>query len=376
MAPALSSISRQEKQRVSNSKSVSFAADDNVVLVPSRKRARNVTSVAEIDEEADDVYDVDVTYNESGAYAAESSKPTRQRTHAKEDDDDDDGEEDVDVNYSLLYAADKSTSTVPVEAFNLNEERSSGEGYFEGDMYVFRRRKDDEEEDAWLQSLNDQPQISSATKDGDAESSEDSDDESADRPEADKILGKAKVIREILPLLRTPKETVSDAMRRYGHISAQQAKINKLDNGDNARQCLQKLTKLANQLVMIHFENDVYDKSAEELQLWHQVLTAGTPSNKSPTQWEYYGQDNNIHGPFSTEQMLQWTKQGYFIGECAVRMRIVRKDATQEEMKAAAVHDLMADLEESDNEDSGATDRQENANEWMMSDKIDFLTYL
>jgi len=25
-----------------------------------------------------------------------------------------------------------------VEAFNLNEERSSGEGYFEGDMYVFR----------------------------------------------------------------------------------------------------------------------------------------------------------------------------------------------------------------------------------------------
>ena len=49
-------------------------------------------------------------------------------------------------------------ATCPVEPFNLKAEREGGEGYFDGDSYVFRKLEDggralDEEPDPWLDGL-------------------------------------------------------------------------------------------------------------------------------------------------------------------------------------------------------------------------------
>ena len=50
--------------------------------------------------------------------------------------------------------------------------------------------------------------------------------------------------------------------------------------------------------------------------------SAGTLKKNGNVQWEYRGnQDNFIHGPYTTQQMLEWTKAGYFVGAAAVDIR-------------------------------------------------------
>ena len=476
MAPPILKSSSTSKQQ---HKSVSFqtASTDQNDVYPSRKRPRTTTTQQEEDADDDDVYGVDTTYDEGGtassyekfhghrAHNRQSGKAPKDVDKEKEGD----GEQEVDATYSLLNEKDTG---VPIESFNLQDERTNGEGYFDGGMYVFRRRnREEEEEDAWLQSLEEQQKQlggvfptttrkigedngvgqSSSSSSGDEDALGEGEANNLDR--AGQVLEKARVVQQILALLATPKETISDAMRRYGRISKLQTKQkmmtkqrstttaagdNDASNGsvarDNANQCLQRLTSLANTLVMTYNENDVYEKSAEELQLWNQVLVAGQhpqqaagngveyetnerfvtehsvpdessryfdsnsstavtrTANIASVQWEYCGQDGNIHGPFSTDQMLQWIRQGYFIGESAVRVRKVHHenacsvtDTTTNAKDAATVEDLMADLEDSDHEDNGEKEEtKDDANlqqssdqsEWMRSDEVDFSSYL
>ena len=59
-----------------------------------------------------------------------------------------------------------SNAACPVEPFNLRAEREGGEGYFDGDTYVFRRLEEggramDEEPDAWLDELGGSPPLPS-----------------------------------------------------------------------------------------------------------------------------------------------------------------------------------------------------------------------
>ena len=59
----------------------------------------------------------------------------------------------VDEQTSLLASQEKDD--IAVEPFNMNAEQSDGSGYFDGDTYVFRKHAQDEEPDAWLESLSD-----------------------------------------------------------------------------------------------------------------------------------------------------------------------------------------------------------------------------
>ena len=91
--------------------------------------------------------------------------------------------------------------------------------------------------------------------------------------------------------------------------------------------------------------------------------------------WEYKGnEDGTIHGPYTTQQMLQWTTCGYFIGESAVDIRQVRNNSIDaEEKEVDVVDDLMTDLMDDEDESQSATMAD---NEWLRSDAIDFNTYL
>lgn len=85
--------------------------------------------------------------------------------------------------------------------------------------------------------------------------------------------------------------------------------------------------------------------------------------------WEYKGnEDGVIHGPYTSQQMLEWTSCGYFVGASAVDIRQVGKKAEEE----TNVDDLMADLMEDDDDEEKA----ETSNDWMRSDAVDFSAYL
>jgi len=104
---------------------------------------------------------------------------------------------------------------------------------------------------------------------------------------------------------------------------------------------------------------------------------AVSSSDKPPVQWEYRGnQDQQIHGPYTTDQMMGWIHAGYFVGEAAVDVR--RRvppgvDGGHGATAAAAgdaTADLMADLMESDD------DEESNDNAWERSDKVAFKSFL
>merc|ERR1711971_201259 len=51
--------------------------------------------------------------------------------------------------------------------------------------------------------------------------------------------------------------------------------------------------------------------------------------------WEYKGnEDGTIHGPYTSQQMMEWTACGYFVGESAVDIRKVGSLETKKEAAA------------------------------------------
>ena len=107
---------------------------------------------------------------------------------------------------------------------------------------------------------------------------------------------------------------------------------------------------------------------------------------RKDVQWEYRGnQDHSIHGPYTSSQMLEWVRAGYFTGPTAVDVRMVQveKKGGGEESAATqeVVDDLLGDLEDSDDEnggdDSDANGKaNDNCEEWKKSDQVDFASFL
>uniref|UniRef100_A0A7S4DBJ5 GYF domain-containing protein n=1 Tax=Heterosigma akashiwo TaxID=2829 RepID=A0A7S4DBJ5_HETAK len=110
--------------------------------------------------------------------------------------------------------------------------------------------------------------------------------------------------------------------------------------------------------------------------------------------WEYKGQDGAIQGPYSTEHILAWKAQGFFIGNQVVKIRKVknkREEKTgggddENPKKTSAADELAADFDDSDDDDNetskkkkddqnngGAEDVDEG---WAASDTIDFNQYV
>jgi hypothetical protein len=116
-------------------------------------------------------------------------------------------------------------------------------------------------------------------------------------------------------------------------------------------------------------------------------------SSSKGTEWEYRGnEDYAIHGPYKTEQMLEWIKAGYFIGPMAVDVRMINgvtvtvtavtdaATASNNTSTEEVVDDLLGDLDSDDDNEDGvkAGERGVDATvpEWQRSDEIDFSMYL
>jgi CD2 antigen cytoplasmic tail-binding protein 2 len=328
-----------------------------------------------------------------------------------------------------LDEAEKSLATdgVKIEPFHMREEETDGTGYFDGDTYVFRNNvpAEDGEADAWADTL---------MRDGTGEVGDDNEDrptisiaknrtakketESAIAQEDLDALSKEELYKRIVPLLGGAMESIMEAIRRYGKLAKtkfnsknrrkqqkwkQQQETNGNDNKINvAKTNLDALTGAANAL-LLKGEVDIYDRTRQDIlrmfpslsqQLQEKKTSADTKPlvTTSKPKWEYQGnEDNKLHGPYTTEQMIAWVRSGYFVGAQRVKIRTlsVQEQADEEEVEPqlSTEDDLLADLMDDDDEEEEeesrpakkAKDNQSTIlvkGEWMWSNEIDYQKYL
>ena len=129
-----------------------------------------------------------------------------------------------------------------------------------------------------------------------------------------------------------------------------------------------------------------FDTTTEETKTVTQVAdNTHKPPEESTVMWEYKGnEDGTIHGPYTSQQMKDWTSCGYFVGESAVDIRRVgrsdtgksdSKQKSKDEDTKADVDDLMADLMDDDEEETKKESEDTSAS-WMRSDRVDFSLYI
>jgi CD2 antigen cytoplasmic tail-binding protein 2 len=269
---------------------------------------------------------------------------------------------------------------IAIEPFHMDREQSDGTGYFDGDTYVFRKNREEGEDDAWLDQLDendDEEQVPSSKIATNIRTKQEEEEDVG--PSQIERLSKQELYEKILPLV-SDTESVAQAVQRYGAIMKQRSKAKETDSEmyQMAKKALDDLTEAANALL---FKGDVniYDTTRNDIlkQSPADKVPAPTSSTKNPVEkqkpakWEYKGnQDGQIHGPYTTEQMIGWTKSGYFVGAQAVQIRTIR------DAPLSTQDDLMADLmDDSDDDDNGAK-KEEERGEWMSSDKVNFEAYL
>jgi CD2 antigen cytoplasmic tail-binding protein 2 len=310
------------------------------------------------------------------------------------------GGEDTQIDAETSLA----TEGVKIEPFHMRDEENDGSGYFDGDTYVFRKlaADDDGEPDAWADSLRDEdgnptmeiarvPTADASTTKKKRSSQEDLDD-----------LTKEQLYERILPLV-SDSETVAKAIRRYGQLVKQQQQEKKRkkkegisdssDNNDDedsnmAKSCLDELTGVSNAL-LLQGEVDIYDTTRELILRMFPDHKEGTNPTPKNVKWEYMGDnDNQLHGPFTTEQMLGWVKAGYFVGPQRVKIRYIQEKeedtATKpSEPELSTKDDLLADLMDDDDDKDATPPPAKKAKTtsvikgtWMWSNEVDYQKYL
>lgn len=346
-------------------------ADDDTPSFRKQKRRRPN------EDELDDIDDFDADDGEGGDVPSEREllEAKRQRRQGQVKGVVGEGSTHIDETTSL------ATEGVEIEPFHMREEESDGTGYFDGDTYVFRKNPDggDEEPDAWLDSLTDENGKQSADIAVQKESIENDEDvKFMDRWTKEKLFSK------ILPLLRDT-ETVAQAVRRYGQLVKRKGrrkngafprKEESQDSENVAKSCLNDLTGVANAL-LLKGEVGIYDITRNTiltlLPKERHHSSGGNQPKLAPALWEYKGnQDDEVHGPYTTEQMIAWTGAGYFVGDQKVEIRTIREDP----LPLSAKDDLLNDLLDDDEGGNDDVDQKFQKGPWQWSNEVNFSAYV
>lgn len=308
------------------------------------------------------------------------------------DDDDDNGDNKVDTH--IDHTTSLASEGIEIEPFHMQQEKTDGSGFFDGETYVFRKHNPDDEPDAWLDSLGDAKQGTGRTvvfqPPAQDESSKDNDFDN---------LTPQELYTRILPLV-SDTETVMQALVRYGNllkrkplqrgnVKSKQAAVDKgaatvpsdeaaTEAKEMAQTALNDLTEAANAL-LLKGKVDIYQKTRNDiLKLLPDEQDQQADDNggdKPVVKWEYEGsEDKQIHGPYTTLQMQGWIQAGYFVGASAVKVRTVTDTVKVKSMQEDLLADLMDDDEDGDDTNKPSEMVQERG-EWMVSDKVSFQHY-
>jgi CD2 antigen cytoplasmic tail-binding protein 2 len=223
-----------------------------------------------------------------------------------------------------------------IEAFNLQDERE--DGYFDANgNYVFR--KDQEEEDAWIATMNESEMEKNIGEAAEAKK----------KREALVSIQSASIARREQASLSELKhkilqygdasETVSAAIRRLG--DGVNGKANKPSKPPaftkRERKPSVEVTATATATTtssVANKEDELRSKQRlmELIELADQLLSSGLSSvysmsfdaiRNSLYQWEYRAADGAVHGPYTCREIATWKQGGYFTGQYAVPMRPV-----------------------------------------------------
>jgi hypothetical protein len=188
------------------------------------------------------------------------------------------------------------------------------------------------------------------------------------KPDPHSKKDKKTLIRELMSHLQSG-ETVLQAMRRIGKESKKNPQLRSANSAT-----INLLTELADVLLSLG-ELSVYDLPREALELL--VM-----------QWEYTGLDGQVHGPFSSREMAEWIRLGYFSGDKAVYMR---EHVAPQLPQVSSAREIENDFDESDEDDGNESKRPQQSpqppppissttpslaasaySQWTLSDEIDF----
>jgi CD2 antigen cytoplasmic tail-binding protein 2 len=335
------------------------------------------------------------------------------------------------VGASLLDDADADDNDgIPITPFNMDQEENDGDGYFDGDTYVFRRggggNKDDEEPDAWADASDDEfneaadaiPKAGSSRSGAGAFATRpgSSTDGARRGPNFDEWT-EQELYARIVPLV-SDTETVTAAIVRYGSLIRHQSKragaasdagptgeapaesSTLTSSSRRAQEALNELTE-ASSALLLKGQVDIYQKTRTDLLRMLSKSENGereesavqarrdevTPHKTKAVQWEYMGnEDKQIHGPYASEQMRQWIAAGYFVGASAVQVRpIFAEERAGEDLGATLQDDLMNDLMDDEDHDNDDNDnaykdgdhlkpaaKEQVRGDWQQSDQVDF----
>lgn len=340
-------------------KSVRFSSDNGAPDSGDRPKKRprierpNKDEEDDIDEWVNDEEDDQGLPSERDLVNAKRNRRLKRQGQDLEEDSED--ETQIDKDTSLM--SEKTDDEIPVEPFNMKAESTDGSGYFDGDTYVFRSSNEDGEPDAWLDSLNEdykKPHVANPKSKPAAEN--DMDD-----------WTREELYAKILPLV-SDSESILQALVRYGNLIKEEQKG---EAGKLSQTALNDLT-LASNALLLQGDVDIYQKTRTDImQMVPDQQAMPAPEPKPVVQWEYKGnQDDQIHGPYSTQDLLGWTQAGYFIGTQAVQIRTVKKGDTPE---ASTADDLLSDLMDDDDDDPKEPPAVRG--EWVSSNDVDFKAY-
>ena len=342
---------------------------------PPRKRQKRPRYDRPNQDELDDIDEFTPDDDREIPSESETLRAKRER-RLKQAHDDEEGLDSTHIDQDTSLAAEGIT----IEPFHMDQENNDGTGYFDGDTYVFRKRNPDEEPDAWLESIQEKEDemvgsktaASSKFNDGTSEEEEDENDTSGSKMDN---WTEEELYAQIIPFV-SDNETIMRAIARYGKIIKQHK-----GEADTslAKKALNDLTEAASAL-LLKGKHDIYQKTRNDLTNLLSVTEASAPDTineqqKPVVQWEYQGsQDNQIHGPYSTQQMQGWIQQGYFVGPSAVMIRSIQVEHKQ---NGTTKDDLLSDLLEDDNDEEDAKPASSTIvrGEWTKSDQVDFSKY-
>ena len=188
---------------------------------------------------------------------------------------------------------------IRVTGFNLEDELE--DGHFDRDGN-YCERKDEEEKDAWFESHDFVPLAGKARA---ALSKRDKAQDQGEQPT------KAALFQELLAILQ-PGETSARALKRLApSTKPSTAPKPKLQPNDP----FSTLTTIVDQLASTGYY-DVYHHTREQVKLQaDKAAEAAKQPTPSGTMWRFKwtnAPDAEVHGPYSTKQMLNWKRQDYF----------------------------------------------------------------
>ncbi|KXN74815.1 hypothetical protein CONCODRAFT_76686 [Conidiobolus coronatus NRRL 28638] len=220
---------------------------------------------------------------------------------------------------------------IQIEAFNMKGDMELG-NFDENDNFVWKQKDENSHHDSWMNGISRQ-EMEKAKKA--QEKKERKSMEQAQKSDKKSSFQKSSDIKLELIKLMKPGETILSVLSRLKvkkpkfntSKKSKAAESESSEDIEEKKKTIEKITELTEKLID-KGELDIYSARFEDLARTlknERVLSAtwkhGDPTDKqSQTLYEYKWKEvDEVYGPYSYHDMVQWNQQGYFEAGILIR---------------------------------------------------------